>query len=71
MIDEAAFWNILIDEMAMELPCTTPGCDTGPGGVPFKTPALEFDNALKMLDRHRADAHGVQGAGGGGGAAQG
>ena len=30
------------------------------GGVPYKTQPLEFDSAEKMLDRHRADAHGVQ-----------
>ena len=70
MIDDESFWNILIDEMAVELPCTTQDCTLGPGGTVFKTPALEFDIALKYLDRHLL-SHGVQGAGGGGGAAEG
>ena len=71
MIDETTFLEILIDEMPIELPCTTPGCASGVGGATYKTPALEADIALKMLDRHRADVHGVQGGGGGGGAAEG
>ena len=71
MIDEASFLNILINEMPVQLPCATPGCDRGDGGGVYKTPALEFAEAIQMLNIHRADAHGVQGAGGGGGAAQG
>ena len=71
MIDEASFWNILIDEMAVELSCTTPDCALGPGGIPYKTPALEPALAMEMLNNHRADAHGACAAGGGEGAAQG
>ena len=48
--------NILFDKMSVELECTA-RCDLGVGGAKYKTPALEFDNALQMLDRHRADCH--------------
>ena len=68
MCDTASFWNILIAEMPVELPCTALGCQHGDDGGPYKTPALEVDYALKMLDRHRADVHGVQGDRDGGGA---
>ena len=60
MSDETTVLNILIAEMPDQLICTTPGCTYGDGGVPYKTQPLEFDSAEKMLDRHRADAHGVQ-----------
>ena len=70
MIDAESFWDILIDEMAVELPCTTQDCTLGPGGAAFKTPALDIDSALRVLDRHLL-SHGIQGAGGGGGAAGG
>ena len=33
MGEEHAFWNILIDEMPVELSCTTPGCNHGDGGA--------------------------------------
>ena len=68
MSDRASFWNILIYEMPVELPCTIVGCNYGYGGGPYKTPALDVEYALKMLDIHRANAHGVQGDGGGEGA---
>ena len=50
MCDTASFWNILIAEMPVELPCTALGCQHGDGGGPYKTPALEVEYALKMLD---------------------
>ena len=68
MIDAASFWNIFIDKMPVKLSCTIPGCNHGDGVAMYKTPALEFDNALKMLDRHRAEAHGVKDERGGGAA---
>ena len=73
MCDTASFWNILIAEMPVELPCTALACQHGDGGGPYKTPALEVEYAVKMLDRHRADVHGVQGdrdSGGAGGGAK-
>ena len=67
MSDEDSFYNILIAEMATELSCTQPDCTNGEGGSPYKTPALEFDQALQLLDRHLL-SHGVQcGRGGGAG----
>ena len=68
MIDAASFWNIFIDKMPVKLSCTIPGCNHGDGVAMYKTPALEFDNALKMLDRHRAEVHGVKDERGGGAA---
>ena len=56
MGEEHDFRNILIDEMAIQLPCTTPGCDHGDGGTPYKTLALEPALAMEMLNNHRADA---------------
>ena len=53
--------------MPVQLPCATPDCNYGEGGAIYKTPALDFADAIQMLNIHRADAHGVQ-AGGGGGA---
>ena len=70
MVDAESFWDILINEMAVELLCTTQDCTLGPGGTVFKTPALEFDGALRYLDRHLL-SHGVQCAGGGVAAAEG
>ncbi len=66
MGEENTFLNILIAEMPIQLPCTTPGCDHGDGGAAYKTPALDFADAVQILDRHRADAHGVHPAGGAG-----
>ena len=37
-----------------------PGCDRGVGVAKYRTPALMFNNALKMLDMHRADCHEVE-----------
>ena len=51
--------------MAVELPCTHPNCTYGVEGAKYKTPALEFEYALKMLDRHRTDSHAVRGGGNG------
>ena len=51
--------------MAVELTCTHPNCTYGVEGAQYKTQALEFEYALKMLDRHLL-SHAVHGAGGGG-----
>ena len=56
--------------MSVELECPA-HCDLGVGGAKYKTPALEFDFALQMLDIHLADGHGIHGGGGGGAAAEG
>ena len=71
MINEASFGEILIDEMPVQLPCATHNCNYGDEGTVYKTPPLEFAEAIQMLNIHRADAHGMQGAGGGGEAAEG
>ena len=65
MQEEIDFRNILIAEMGVELPCTQPDCSYGVGGTPYKTPALEIDDALKVLDRHLL-SHGIHAGGGGG-----
>ena len=52
--------------MPVQLPCATPDWNYGDGGAVYKTPALEFADAIQMLNIHRADAHGVQAGGGGG-----
>ena len=65
MGEETDFRNIHIAEMAVELPCTHPDCTYGVEGTPYKTPALEIEYALKVLDRHLL-SHGVHGARGGG-----
>ena len=56
--------------MSVELECPA-HCDLGVGGAKYRNPALEFDFAFQMLNMHRADCHGVHGAGGGGAAAEG
>ena len=66
MGDEADFRNILIAEMAVELPCTHPACTYGVGGTPYKTPALEIEYAIQVLELHDKQSHQVRGAGGGG-----
>ena len=40
MGEEHAFLDILIDEMALQLTCTTPDCNHGYGGNPYQTPSL-------------------------------
>ena len=52
--------------MPVQLPCATPDCNYGDDGAVYKTPALEFADAIQMLHIHRADAHGAQAGGGGG-----
>ena len=64
---EADFRNILIAEMAVELTCTYQACTYGVEGAPYKTPALEIEYALKVLELHRTDSHGAGGGGHGGG----
>ena len=66
MGEEADFRNILIAEMAIELPCTHPDCKHGAESTPYKTPALDIEHALKVLELHAQLSHGVHGAGGGG-----
>ena len=56
--------------MSVELECPA-HCDLGVGGAKYRTPALELDFALQMLDIHLADGHGIHGGGGGGVAAEG
>ena len=63
--------NILFEKMSVELECTMQECDNGVGGAKYRTPSLEFDSALKMLDTHLADCHEVRGEGGRGAAAEG
>ena len=46
VIDDASFWNILINKMPPVVPCTAPGCDHGEGGGAYKTPDLEADLAV-------------------------
>ena len=46
--------------MPTQLECTAQGCNNGEGGAQWKTPALEAQYALEMLDGHRADVHGQQ-----------
>ena len=53
--------------MPVQLPCATPNCKYGDKGAVYTTPALDFVDAIQLLNIHRADAHGVQ-AGRGGGA---
>ena len=52
--------NILFNKMSVELECPA-RCDLGIGGAKYKTPALEFDFAFQLLDRHLADGHGLHG----------
>ena len=66
MGEETDFRNILIAEMAIELPCTRPDCTYGVGGTPYKTPALEIEYAIRVLELHDKQSHGVHGAEGGG-----
>ena len=46
MFDEDALLQILIDEMALELECQTPGCAHGVEGARWKTLALEGQLAM-------------------------
>ena len=66
MGDEADFRNILIAEMAVELPCTHPNCTYGVDGTPYKTPALDGALAFQVLELHDKQSHGVRGDGGSG-----
>ena len=66
MGEEADFRNILIAEMAIELPCTHPNCTHGVDGTPYKTPALDGALAFQVLELHDKQSHQVRGAGGGG-----
>ena len=66
MQEEIDLSNILIAEMPVALPCAAPDCNYGEEGAVYKTPALDFADAIQMLNIHRADAHGVHPAGGAG-----
>ena len=57
MFNGAALLEILIEEMPTLLECTAEGCNHGKEGARWKTPALETQYALEMLNRHRADVH--------------
>ena len=63
MGEETEFRNILIAEMAVELPCTHPNCTYGVDGTPYKTPALDGALALQILELHDKQSHQVRGAG--------
>ena len=52
--------------MAIELPCTHPGCTFGADGTPYKTPALEIEYAIQVLELHDKQSHAVRGDGGSG-----
>ena len=52
--------------MAIELPCTHPGCTFGAEGTPYKTPALEIEYAIQVLELHDKQSHAVRGDGGSG-----
>ena len=66
MFDEDALLHIFIDVIPTELEYPTQGCNHGEEGARWKTPPLTEDNALRMLELHRADAHWQQVGGGGG-----
>ena len=59
MQNETDLIHILLIDM-VELECTHRGCTEGVGGAVWKTPALEFANAIQLLDRHLAGTHGQQ-----------
>ena len=61
MGEETELRNILIAEMAVELPCTHPNCTYGVDGTPYKTPALDGALAFQVLELH-VKSHGVRGA---------
>ena len=71
MFDEDPFATLIIDDMPVQLEYTVPVCGHGDRGTKWKTAALSEDNALKLLERHVADAHGQRdgeaAAGGGAG----
>ena len=71
MFDEDPFASLFIDDMPVQLEYTVPACGHGDGGTKWKTPALSEDNALKLLDRHEADAHGQRDGGAAAGGAGG
>ena len=70
MREKLQHMDTLFNKMSVELECPA-RCDLGIGGAKYKTPALEFDFAFQLLDRHLADGHGLHGEGGGGAAAEG
>ena len=51
---------MLKSEMPVQLQCATPACNYGEDGSVYRTPELEFADAIQMLNIHRAYAHGVQ-----------
>ena len=54
MFDKVALLQILIDEMALELKCHALERTRGVGGARWKTPALEAQYALQMLNINRS-----------------
>ena len=66
MFDENNLLDIFINEMPVQLECTTPGCNHGEAGIRWKTQPLTEYVAQEMLKLHRTAAHGQQIGGGGG-----
>ena len=51
--DKDALWEILIFEMALKLDCQAVVCTHGVDGARWKTPALEAELAMQMLNIKR------------------
>ena len=50
------------DTMAyVEMNCSVPTCNMGPGGTPWKTPPLPPAVAVQCQSNHLQDNHGAQG----------
>ena len=58
MVIEHTVWDILIDEIAVHFDCTLDECDKGISGARWKTPALEPQFAVQMLNMHSANTYG-------------
>jgi hypothetical protein len=67
MQDESEYLDILFAEMSA-LECTHQECTEGGGGARYKTPPLEPQYALELLQLQWEDAHSQQVVGAGGGA---
>ena len=66
MFDENNLLDIFINEMPVQLECTTPGCNHGEAGIRWKTQPLTEYVAQEMLKLHRTAAHGQEIDGGDG-----
>ena len=49
--------EILIAMPPVQLECTVVDCDHGADGARYKTPALEEQVAMQMLNNHREHTH--------------